>query len=380
MGDILNLDIKDDTLNDVISKNPFYIDIKGSVNICLIRCGQEIETCNNITFSTMINYGKVLVLNPDPSIVGTCNIKLAFDTMNDTTNNNGDSKYKFEKAFVTVPSLHKLNGQLSDLETFMIFSSTQKNGNKLYVCLCSLSMVSDIPKSGDPKLLNYKLFDELFSKNNTVPDMYKTSNFNGAPNPVDLANFIPRAGSRNFYDYTHPLNTKVNFRVFQTQLAVSSNVLSILKSKLTPGDVYTNFRNAITKTLNPVEGLFFYFSEDLTDRYKSYEANKPDESKDLEIKKNEIDNSLKEKFGDIDDDIDDNIDNDVNSTKDQINKSDVDNTVNTLNTQTEPILSILPTNNIVFIIFIISIIFVFNYLLSFLINNIFDIFKIIKFN
>ena len=50
MGDILNLDIKDDTLNDVISKNPFYIDIKGSVNICLIRCGQEIETCNNITF------------------------------------------------------------------------------------------------------------------------------------------------------------------------------------------------------------------------------------------------------------------------------------------------------------------------------------------
>ena len=138
-------------------------------------------------------------------------------------NNNYDlpapySKYKFEKAFVTVPSLHKLNGQLSDLETFMIFSSTQKNGNKLYVCLCSLSMVSDIPKSGDPKLLNYKLFDELFSKNNTVPDMYKTSNFNGAPNPVDLANFIPRAGSRNFYDYTHPLNTKVNFRVFQTQL------------------------------------------------------------------------------------------------------------------------------------------------------------------
>jgi hypothetical protein len=115
----------------------------------------------------------------------------------------------------------------------MLFSSIQKNGNVLYVCLCSLSSATNIVQPGDWKLLNYKLMNELFVKNNTVPDVYGTKPINGIPNPVDLTNFIPQEGSRNFYDYTHPSNTNVNVRVFQTPLAVSNDVINMLKSKLT---------------------------------------------------------------------------------------------------------------------------------------------------
>ena len=88
MSDILNLSVKDDvTLNNIISGNPYYIDIKGSVNICTIRCGQNIEECNEVRFSTMTNYGKILVLNPDQNSKSKskCNINLAFDTNNDNT-------------------------------------------------------------------------------------------------------------------------------------------------------------------------------------------------------------------------------------------------------------------------------------------------------
>ena len=273
MADILNLQVKDETIKNIVSNNPYYIDIKGSVNICLIRCGQEIENCNSVNFSTMTNYGKILVLNPDKSKMSKCNIKLAFDNTNDTLNDKGESNYQFEKAFFTVPSLHKLNGQIFDMETFLIFSSLQKNGTILYVCLCTFNTGTNIVKNGDPKLLNFKLLNELFSKNNSVPDMYGTNPINGIPNPVDISNFIPEAGSRNFYDYTHPSNTKVNFRIFQTPMYVSNDIITILKSKLTPGNIYTNFKDYINKSINPPEGLFFYFSEDLTNRYKSFQSN-----------------------------------------------------------------------------------------------------------
>ena len=278
MADILNLQVKDETLKNIISNNPYYIDIKGSVNICLIRCGQEIENCNSVNFSTMTNYGKILVLNPDKSKISKCNIKLAFDNANDTLNDKGESNYKFEKAFFTVPSLHKLNGQIFDMETFLLFSSLQKNGTILYVCLCTFNTGTNIVQNGDPKLLNFKLLNELFSKNNTVPDMYGTNQINGIPNPVDISNFIPEEGSRNFYDYTHPANTKVNFRIFQTPMYASNDIITTLKSKLTPGNIYTNFKDYINKSINPPEGLFFYFSEDLTNRYKSFQSNNTDQN------------------------------------------------------------------------------------------------------
>ena len=273
MSTILNFQVKDDILNSVFSNNPCYVDISGEVNLCLVKCGQEIESCNNIEFSTMTNYGKILVLNPNPNKIGSCAIKLAYDTSNDNTNNNGDASYTFEKAFVTVPSLHKINEKIFDMETFLLFSSKQKDGSTIFVCICSLSMGTDNVAAGDWKLLNYKLLNELFSKNNKVPDIFGTTEIKDSPNPVDLANFIPSEGFRNFYDYSHPLNTKVNFRIYQTPLAVSNQTLNILRDKLTPKNMYTNFREAINNHKNPIEGLYFYFSEDLTNRYKSFAIN-----------------------------------------------------------------------------------------------------------
>ena len=87
MTDTLKLAVSDDKLSDIINNNPFYIDIKGSVNICLIRCGQDIENCNSVNFESMTNYGKILVLNPKDAN-SQCKIKLAFDTSNENINDN----------------------------------------------------------------------------------------------------------------------------------------------------------------------------------------------------------------------------------------------------------------------------------------------------
>ena len=268
--DILTFQVKDELLTPVLNGNPFYIDVVGSVNYCVTRCGQEIDECNSVNFDTMTNYGKILVLTPNKkSNTSKCNIKLAFDTENDTTDTNGTSSYEFVKAFITVPSLHKINGTIYDMETFLIFSSTQKNGQTLYVILCTVYIGTDtIPN--DWKLLNYKLMNELLAD---VPDIYATKGIKGKPNPVDLNTFIPTEGNRNFYDYTHPKNTQVNIRVFQSPMVVSNNVLTLLKSKLTAGDIYTNFQNAIQTSINPINGLYFFFSEDMTNRYKSFSVN-----------------------------------------------------------------------------------------------------------
>ena len=273
MADILNFDVqKDNILQDVTNGNPYYINIQGSVNICHIRCGQKIEACNDVNFASMTNYGKILVLNPQSGTNSKCKIQLAFDSSNTNINDDGGADYKFQKAFFTVPSLHRLNDKIHDMETFLIFSSTQKNGNVLYIILCVLNDgTGSIPQGNT--LLNYRLLDSLFTQNNKVPDTFGTSAINGIPNPVDISNFIPPEGMRNFYDYTHPLNTKVNFRVFQNNMLISNSTLDILKSKLVPGDIYTNFKTYIGNSLNPKSGLFFYFSRDLTAEYNSYSRN-----------------------------------------------------------------------------------------------------------
>jgi len=381
MSDILNLSVKDETLNNVISGNPYYIDIKGSVNICTIRCGQTIEECNEVRFSTMTNYGKILVLNTDPNSKSKskCSIKLAFDTNNDSVGINGSGNYIFEKAFITVPALHKLNGQIPDMETFLLFSSVQKNGNILYVCVCTFSNAIDNVKPGDLKLLNYKLINELFSKN-IVPDIYGTNEIKGRPNPVDLSNFIPPRGLRNFYDYTHPANVKVNFRIHQEIMNVSNVILSTLRGKLTPGDVYTNFKLAISQTINPFEGLFFYFSEDLTNRYKSLknsnntdnvsEENKEsfddiskeivkeqeNHEKEVEFKKlDNTDKDSKESIENNDDDLDD-------SKKEKFTEQEenIDNKPETMT-----------NNSAIYLFFIIAFLLVVNCFNAYLINNIF---------
>ena len=55
---------------------------------------------------------------------------------------------------------------------------------------------------------------------------------------------------RSFYDYTHPSNTKVNFRVFQIILNVPNSVLASLKSQIIPKG-FDDFKDAIDKSINP---------------------------------------------------------------------------------------------------------------------------------
>jgi len=367
MTDILNLQVKDTALTDVISNNPYYINIKGSVNICLIRCGQEIESCNDVYFSTMTNYGKILVLSPNTNKTTTCNIKLAYDTSNDNINNNGTGSYLFERAFFTVPSLHQLNGQIFDMETFLVFSSVQKNGNILYTCLCTFSNgITNIPQSNDPKLLNYKLMNELFVKNNTIPDVYGTSSISGIPNPVDLSAFIPQEGSRSFYDYTHPQNTKVNFRIFQTPMSVPTEVITMLKSKLTPGNIYTNFKNAISKSINPLEGLFFYYSEDLTNIYKSYKVN------DTTIENNSVNTSSESILDEQENFEKDNLYKKLETAKIDEEESKLENKLNEDKTEDTFSNDNRNTNlSITYIIFIFAIILIGNYAGMHIITNIF---------
>ena len=323
MKDILKLKSNDSTLNNVFKNFPFYIDIKGSVSICQIKCAQEIEQCNEIKFSSMTNHERYLLLNPNKNVDAKCNIKLAFDSNNDTINEEGDAKYKFEKAFITVPSLHRINGKLADLENFLIFSSIQKNGNILYIILCTLSNGTSNVPTDSSKLLNYKLFEELFiNSNNSIPEIDGTK---PVPDfPIDLTNFIPIKGERSFYDYVNPKNPEVNFRIFQNQLSVSNDCIQQLKEKLTPGNIYSDFSLAITQNINPPNNLFFYFSQDLTKNYESFSINEKNNNmnkqfEDLHKTLYEIDKD-KNKKNMVENDDDNEHDNEEEETIDNISK------------------------------------------------------------
>jgi carbonic anhydrase len=288
---ILSLKTKVDIINQNIQNNPFYVNVLGSINICLVRCGQEIQNCGSVKISSMTNYEKILVLHTEST--NTCSIKLAFDSSNDNVSPNGEGQYTLENIFFTVPSLHRLNGVLYDCETFMLFSSIQKNGDKLFVCLCSLSNGTDKINNDDWKLVNYKLMNELFVKN-TIPNINETKSISNITS-IDLLNLIPIAGQRSFYDYSHPSNPKLNIKIYQTPMAISMDVLNQLKSKLTPGNTYKNFHDAIRLQKNPDYGLFFYYSQDLGQSYKSISSS--DDSSKTIGSQNE--NKVKEKFDSV---------------------------------------------------------------------------------
>ena len=298
MKEVLRLSSNDSTLSNIIKKYPFYIDIKGSVSICLIKCAQDIETCNDVTLSIMKNEGKILLVKPNNSKT-KCKINLAFDSNNENHNNDGTGMYTFEQAFFTVPSLHRINGKQYDQETFIVFSSTQSNGSKLYCVLCTLNNSVDSLPTDETKLVNYKLLDELFAGTHDIPEKNGTKSLDVN---VDLENFIPKKGSRSFYEYTHPDNPEVDFRIFQTSLDISSTALSGLRKKLTPSIVYGDFSEALKQNINPKEGLFIYYSQDVFNNYKSFYTNQDHEDtkkiEDFDEKKipEELKNEEEEEF------------------------------------------------------------------------------------
>jgi hypothetical protein len=265
MTDLLTLSVSNDsTLNQVFDGKPYLTNIEGSINICMTLCGQDIDGCNDIEFVNMKNAERVLILTPNPKNTNKCNIKLAFDSSSDSTNANGSGSYKLENIFVTVPSLHKINNQIFDMESFIVYSSVQKNGTKLFVCMCSFYVMADSVNNNDWRLTSYTLMNELFGDTLKIPNVGETMAIGSPPNPIDVNSFMPNEGFRNFYEYSHPNNTKVNFRIFQTPLFVSSNVLNNLKQKLTPGIMYTNFKDMIQTYTNPPSGIFLFFSQDVT--------------------------------------------------------------------------------------------------------------------
>ena len=387
MSDILNFNVSDEIVNNIVKNNSALINIKNSVGICTIRCGQNIEDCSDVILSTMTNYGKILVINPkkDNNEKATCSIQLPFDNNNDNTDTNGTSSYTFKKIFFTVPSLHRLNDQIYDMESFIVFSSTQKNGNILYIVLCTLYSGTTSVPVGDRKLVNYTLINNLF-RNNTIPEIGGTNPINsGPPNPVELSDFIPPNGSRSFYGYTHPSNIIVNLRIFQETMFVSNDVLSNLKGKLTPNNTYTDFKTAISKIINPFEGLFITYSPDKKNNYESFKQNK--------IIENNEDNDNTDNYNDSDNDSDNDIkrhkekDKDIDSEDDKkkfkrkinvneeestlIDKNNSDFEVDDNKDTFESEQKYINKDMAIFLIVIIGFLLVTNFFSTYIINNIF---------
>lgn len=265
MNDILTLSSQgDDTLNKIFTGKPYLLNIEGSINICMTLCGQEIDGCSVVNFANMKNIGKALVLNIDSKKNYKCSIQLAFDSSSDSTNSNGMGTYKLEKVFFTTPSLHKVNNTVYDMEIFVVYSSTQKNGDKLYVCMCSFVQGVDTVQQYDWRFTSFKLMNELFGDITKIPPVNSTNPINSPPNPIDVNHFLPREGYRNFYEYTHPMNNMVNFRIFQTPLYASKQVINNIQSQILPGTQFTNFKQMIQSYINPSKGVFIFFSQDMT--------------------------------------------------------------------------------------------------------------------
>ena len=256
MTDLLNIQIAGDTtLNTVLENKPFLINIEGSIQICMTLCGQTIEGCTQTELVTMKNSNSILILEPKPNTTQKCNIQLAFDSNTETSTM---GKYSLEKILISAPSLHRINKMIYDLEAFLLYSSTQKDGTKLYVCMCSFFTGVDSIQPHDWRFTSYTLMNELFGNPDKIPIANQTLGIGAPPNPIDVSSFLPREGFRNFYEYTHPMNTKVNFRVFSSPLYVSKNVVQNIQNKLFTGAGYANFKQAVQTSTNPNSGLFIF--------------------------------------------------------------------------------------------------------------------------
>lgn len=319
MSDTNNLSqfsVSDKVINDVINKNSLFIDINGTVSICQTKCGQEVLNCNgnDIQFTTMTNYGKMLSLNPVKN--NKCSVKLSLDSRNEIVDQSGSAFYTFEKTFITLPSMHKLNGKSFDMEIYSIFSSKQNSGENLYVCLCTLVNGVDNLDTSNEKYIQYKLLNELFT-NNKIPEKGITSDINGKLSHIDLNHFMPSKGKKSFYQYNHPDNTAVNFRIFDNPLNILNSVIANLKKSLFNEKTfeYNNFVNSLKNNLNPKKGLYFFYTNDLSETYTDYAKNNKEEFKenDKENDKDNNDDTSKKTFEKID--IDDKTDPDPDPKK-----------------------------------------------------------------
>jgi len=256
------ISINDEDFNNISADNYINTDINGSVYICSVKCGHELEDMTDLTFSSLTNYGKIVSLNLDTNNTKNskkCIIKLAQD-------NDNIYSYTLKKIFFTAPSLNKINGTVYDFATYIVFSANNNssvniNKNK-YVCLCILNnTVSTISNDdNDTKLINFKLLDSIFNTN-SIPNVNETSNIIGPPNPIDLNNFLPTPGNRTFYEYS---NDNVSFRIFQETMFISNNALNKFKSKVFKEGEFDTFLSSIKNSVTLAGKVPIFYNQDLS--------------------------------------------------------------------------------------------------------------------
>ncbi len=322
---ILGINTQDPIINDVFKNDIQYTHITGSVNLCVNRCGQEIDNCNEIHLMNMVNNGKILILNqnPEKSKNNKCKLKKAYD---DDVVGEEFSSYHFEKMFVITSSFHKIDGILYDCELGFIFSKIDANGKKKYIVLCVLansasdSRTETLSKSGD--LLFYKLTNELFKD---VPNFSNKKEITYGPNPIDLSNFFPPYGERSFYEYTYKNIPHISYRIFQRPMIISNSALGNLREKLVPNKLYNQYKEALQAYENPKRNLLIFFKED-TDKpiIESLENQETSQISDLNKAFNEDEKDNKENNNKEDDNLNiENYETDFNNIDE--NKDDANN-------------------------------------------------------
>ncbi len=302
---ILGISTQDSILNDIFKNDIQYTHITGNVNLCVNRCGQEIDDCEDIHFMNMVNNGKVMTLNPNPekSGNGKCMLKRAYD--DDSNDANGFTSYKFEKMFVMTPSFHKIDSVVYDAEFGFIFSRFDKYNKKKYMVLCVLvnnaldTRQETLNESND--LLFYKLTNELFGINEKVPALFSKKEINYPPNPILLSNFFPIIGQRSFYEYSYQQTNDVTYRIFQKPMVISSTALQNLREKLTPNKLFEQMKGALQSYENPKRGLLLFFKEDVQKKSETFENTSHNNSENNTENMNE---KTIEKFSDGEDDGD----------------------------------------------------------------------------
>ncbi len=267
---ILDITTEDSIINEIFKNQIQNTHIQGDVNLCVKRCGQEIDGCHEVNFANMTNHGKVMVLNKREGVSGNaakCNIRKAFDDDDHAE----FSTYEFEKMFVMTPSFHKIESVIYDAEFGLIFSKSGKDGKKRYMVLCIFANSASEPKSGS-ELLFYKLTDALFGMSQSLPEFSSKREINSPPNPVQLSNFLPPIGERSFYEYTYDHSKSVCYRIFQKPMGISAKVLNNLRQKLMPQKMYGEYKTALQAYENNKRGLVIFYKEDYqTERRESME-------------------------------------------------------------------------------------------------------------
>ncbi len=278
MDNILNINTQDPIINDIFEKNIQYTHITGSVNLCVNRCGQEIDDCDEVHLMNMVNNGKILILNKNSGKSNKCKLKKAYD---DDVVGEEFSDYDFEKIFITTPSFNKIDGVIYDCEIGLIFSKNDKYNKKKYLVLCILANGVSSNNVENSDLLFYKLTNELLKD---IPSFSNKKEINYPPNPIALSSFLPPYGERSFYEYSYKNVKNITYRIFQRPMSISNSVLEMLKDKLTPNELYNKYKRGIESYENPKNDLLIFFKEDI----KKNEEQKKEEVDTNEVDTNEV--------------------------------------------------------------------------------------------